>query len=87
MRWCAMLAVLFCAGCGGCNEGRAKGANVPLDRVPEPVMKVAKEKLPGVQFDQAWKTAGGNYEVRGKQKGGKVRDIQVKPDGTVVEVD
>ena len=79
-----MVALLFVVGCG---EKTPKGENVELDKVPEPVMKAAKEKLPDVKFDQAWKTPNGNYEVRGKAKNGKVRDIQVKPDGTVVEVD
>ena len=79
-----MLALLFVVGCG---ERTPKGENVELDKVPEPVMKSAKEKLPGVTFEQAWKTPNGNFEVRGKAKNGKVRDIQVKPDGTVVEVD
>ena len=71
----------------GCGEKTPTGENVPLDKVPEAVMKTAKEKLPGVTFDQAWKTANGNYEVRGKAKNGKVRDIQVKPGGEVLEVD
>ena len=79
-----MLALLFVVGCG---EKTPTGENVPLDKVPEPVMTVAKEKLPDVKFEQAWKTPNGNYEVRGKEKNGKVRDIQVKPDGEVVEVD
>jgi hypothetical protein len=78
------LTLMFVVGCG---EKTPKGENVELDKVPEPVMKVAKEKLPDVKFEQAWKTPDGNYEVRGKNKNGKVRDIQVKPDGTVVEVD
>ena len=87
MRYATMLILLFCVGCGGCGDGKAKGENVALEQVPEPVMKVAKEKLPGVKFEQAWKTPNGNFEVRGKEKSGKVRDIQVKPDGTVVEID
>ena len=77
------LSLLLVVGC----ESKPKGENVDLDKVPEPVMKVAKEKLPDVKFEQAWKTPNGNYEVRGKGKNGKVRDIQVKPNGDVVEVD
>ena len=80
------LLMLCAVGCGGCSD-KPKGENVALDQVPEPVMKVAKEKLSGITFEQAWKTPNGNYEVRGKAKNGKVRDIQVKPDGTVIEVD
>ena len=74
---------IFCVGC----SDKPKGENVPLEKVPEPVMKVAKEQLPDVKFEQAWKAPNGNYEVRGKSQNGKVRDIQVKPDGTVVEID
>ena len=77
------MTLLFVVGC----ESKPKGENVELDKVPEPVMTVAKEKLPGVKFEQAWKTPGGEYEVRGKGKNGKVRDIRLKPDGTVVEID
>ncbi len=71
----------------GCGKETPTGENVPLDKIPEPVMKVAKEKLPEVKFEQAWKTAAGNFEVRGKAKNGKVRDIQIKPNGDVIEVD
>lgn len=77
-----VLAVLV-VGC----DSKPKGENVDLDKVPEPAMKVAKERLPDVKFEQAWKTPNGNYEIRGKAQNGKVRDIQVKPNGEVVEVD
>jgi hypothetical protein len=69
----------------GCGDSKAE--NVPLDQVPEPVMQVAKGKLPDVHFEQAWKTTKGNYEVRGKTKHGKVRDIQLTPSGEVIEID
>ncbi len=83
MRALLILAVcLFLQGCGD-----PKTETVDLKNVPEPVMKVAKEQLPDVKFEEAWKTQSGNYEIRGKQPNGKVRDVQIKPDGTVVEVD
>lgn len=74
----------------GCSEAFEKTEMVPIDKVPEPVMKVAKEKLPGVKFDTAWTETDGDktvYEVRGKSADGKTRDIKVSPDGTVLEVD
>lgn len=63
-----------------------------LADVPESVMKVAKEKLPGIEFDRAWKMPTGNYKVAGMSKAGeasnrKFRDIQIKPNGEVVEID
>ena len=78
------LVVLLLTGCG---ESHSESANVPLDQVPEPAMEVAKDKLPGVTFEQAWKTRSGNFEVRGKTKEGKVRDIQVAHDDKVIEID
>jgi hypothetical protein len=50
-------------------------------------MTSAKGKLPEVKFDTAWKTRSGNFEVRGKTAAGKVRDVQVSPEGKIIEVD
>lgn len=74
----------------GCGESFEKTEMVPIEKVPEPVMKVAKEKLPGVTFDTAWTEKEGDktvYEVRGKSADGKTRDIKVSPEGKVLEVD
>lgn len=74
----------------GCSEAFEKTEMVPIDKVPESVMSVAKEKLPGVKFDTAWIEREGNetfYEVRGKSADGKTRDIKVSPEGKVMEVD
>ncbi len=83
-RFAGLILLLLLSGCG---ESHSPSANVPIDQIPEPVIKVAKEKLPNVNFEQAWKTRSGNYEVRGKAKDGKVRDIQVSPSGEVIEID
>ena len=85
--WLASLALVCTAGCGEYFE---KTEMVPIEKVPEVVMKVAKEKLPGVKFDSAWTEKDGGktvYEVRGKSADGKIRDIKVSLDGTVLEVD
>ena len=50
-------------------------------------MQAAREKLPGVTFDTAWRKASGTYEIRGKQKNGKIREVDIDPDGTIVEVE
>ena len=74
----------------GCGESFEKTEMVPIGNVPETVMKVAKEKLPGVKFDSAWTEKEGGktvYEVRGKSADGKTRDIKVMQDGMVLEVD
>jgi len=81
------LTLLSVAGCGEVFE---KTEMMPIENVPEDVMKVAKEKLPGVKFDTAWTEKDGDktvYEVRGKSADGKTRDIKVSPEGTVLEVD
>jgi hypothetical protein len=82
-----ILAALVLVVAIGCQEEQKGGENVPLDQVPVPVMETAKKELPDIQFNQAWKTPNGNYEVRGKNKNGKTRDVQVKPTGEVVEID
>jgi hypothetical protein len=50
-------------------------------------LKTAKEKLPEVTFDHARKLPNGNYEIRGKAKNGKVREVELNPAGEVVEIE
>src|SRR5690348_9651405 len=59
---------------------------VPVDKLPASVQKTAQEKLPDVKFDAAWKEhqreAGEEvFEIRGKTKSGKTRDIKVAASG------
>lgn len=74
----------------GCTEPLEETEMVPIENVPEPIMKVAEEKLPGVNFDTAWIEKEGEetfFEVRGKTADGKTRDIKVSPAGKVMEID
>ena len=82
----ALLLGLSAVVSTGCGEKPPQKTPMELKDVPPEVMKVAKEKLPGVTFDSAWREANGSFEVRGKVKSGKVREIDIKPDGTVEEV-
>jgi hypothetical protein len=50
-------------------------------------MKVAQKQFPDIKFDTVWKTEGGAYEVRGKAKTGKVREVEVSEQGQVVEIE
>lgn len=82
----ALLLGLSALALTGCGEKKAQKTTMELKDVPPEVMKVAKEKLPGVTFDAAYREPNGSYEVRGKDKSGKTREIDIKPDGTVEEV-
>jgi hypothetical protein len=84
MRAVILALVLGLVGCGGSAAGRD---NIPLEQVPENVMKVAKDNLKDVTFDKAWRKKNGEYEVSGKDKKGKVREIDIAPDGTVTEIE
>lgn len=75
--------VLCLAGCGG---KKADKVPMKLEEVPPEIMKIGKEKLPDVTIIEAFKD-GPNYELRGKTKTGKVREVDIAPDGKVVELD
>jgi hypothetical protein len=71
----------------GCGDSGVKSVVVPLNQVPEPLVKIAKEKLPEVKFDHARRLPNGDYEIRGKAKNGKVREVELTPSGQVVEIE
>ena len=51
-------------------------------------MKTAKEKLPEVvTFMDAFRKENGTLEIRGKEKNGKIREIGIRPDGTVADIE
>ncbi len=82
----AIIAAILIFVCTGCErEPKAEDA-VPLDQVPKSAMNAAEKALPGVKFENAWKD-GDSYEIRGKAKGGKLKDAKVTADGKVLEVD
>lgn len=77
---------LMALALAGCGEKAGKKTAMEMKDIPPEIMKVAKEKLPGITFDAAYREANGSYELRGKDKSGKVREIDIKPDGTVEEL-
>ena len=89
MRRLLFAAVLSGAfGCGGAGVGEGPKTPVKLEDVPAPAMKTAKEKAPEVvAFDEAFRKKDGTLEIRGKTKAGKVIEVEVKDDGTFVDIE
>ena len=75
---------LVLAGCGESKQGKT---TLDIKDVPPDIMKVAKQNLPDVTFTTAWKKADGTFEVQGKNKNGKIREIDIRPDGSVEEIE
>ena len=83
----ALLTLLFVFGCG---ERPHSDETVPLDKVPPSVMEAARKSLPGYTFGTVYKMKVDGkdaYEVRGKDKRGKVREVEVSPTGEVLAVE
>ncbi len=73
-------------GCGS-DPAVPKKTVVELKDVPPDFMRTAKEKLPEVTFTDAFRKENGNLEIRGKEKNGKIREIGIRPDGTVADIE
>ncbi len=83
----AYVPLLFVLLLVGCSDGNSKAVVVPIDQVPAPLVKAARQQLPDVVFDHARKLPNGNYEIRGKARNGKVREVELNPAGVVVEIE
>jgi hypothetical protein len=60
---------------------------IPFDQLPPQLLKVAQGQLPDVKFSEVWRKKDGVYEIRGKNKQGKVREVEVSPSGQVVDIE
>ena len=72
---------------GGCEGPKREPVTMQLEDVPPELMKIAQQKLPGIKFDSVFKKASGTIEIRGKDKNGKIREVDLRADGTVLEVE
>jgi hypothetical protein len=85
MRRLFLAAVLSIAtGCGGSESGKKP---MKMEDVPSEAMKAAKDKLPDVTFTEAFREKNGDVELRGKDKKGKVVEIDVSPDGKTTKIE
>lgn len=83
----ALVAMTLLAS-SGCSDAKTPSKKtMRLDEVPAAFMETARKELPGVDFSEAWVKKDGTLEIRGKAKNGKVREIDIRPDGTVEEVE
>lgn len=81
------LSMILAVGCAG--EPKSDDI-VPIERVPADVMEVARKTLPGFAFGTVYKMKVNGkdaYEVRGKDKRGKVREVEVSATGEVIAVE
>lgn len=77
--------------CSGCGEGKPDGDEVvPIASIPANLMEIAKKELPGINFTEAFKMKVDGkdaFEIRGKDKRGKVREIELSLSGEVLEIE
>jgi hypothetical protein len=82
----AMSAVVLSGvGCGEAKQ--APPRTMAISDVPPAFMETARRELPDVAFDEVWVKKNGTLEIRGKGKNGKVREVEIRPDGTVEEIE
>ena len=74
----------------GCENTPKADQLIPIDQVPARVMEVARRELPGLTFEIASKLKVDGkdaYELRGKDKRGKTREVEVTETGEVLEIE
>ena len=74
----------------GCKNEPESDEIVPIDQVPAPIMDVARKQLPGYTFDTVFKmkiNGEESYEIRGKDKRGKIREVEVSAKGEVLAIE
>ena len=82
------MMLVFALGCA--SSPPESDDIVPIDQVPANVMEVARKQLPGYTFDTAYKLkidGKDAYEVKGKDKRGKVREVEVSATGEVLAIE
>jgi hypothetical protein len=89
--WVVLLVVVLAGGAAvawAVGYG-VEGPKTPmtLEELPPGMLDTARATLPDVHFTTAWKLSDGRIEVRGKNKKGKIREVEFDTAGKVVEVE
>jgi len=74
-------------GASGCGGAKPAPKTMRIEEVPAAFMETARRELPGVAFDEVWVKKDGTLEIRGKAANGKVREVEIRPDGSVEEIE
>ena len=89
----AIFACLFgITGCGSESSDRLARRSVPIAELPELVRAAAQKELPDVEFADAWKNLDkdgklNSFEIRGRNKTGKIREVRVSATGEIIELE
>ncbi len=87
MRWWVIVGAVVMTGCG---ESAKEQEPVALEKLPAGSLEAAKKRLPGFTFERARKSTfegKETYEIIGKNKRGKTREVEVSTTGEILEVE
>lgn len=76
------------AGCA--SEAPKSDPIIPIDQVPKNLLEISSKHLLGYTFDTVYKVkidGKDAYLIRGKNKQGKVREVEISATGEVLEIE
>jgi hypothetical protein len=85
-----VVVLLVAALAIGCDKPIEQPSPIALEKIPPPILKIARETLPEVKLESAvtGKSDGVEaYEIRGRDERGKTREVKVSASGKVLEVE
>lgn len=83
--WAMILpAMVALAGCG---SKPAAAPPVAIEDLPPAVVQTAKKRFPSATFTEVFRKPDGTLEIRGRERAGKIRELLIRPDGTIIELE
>ena len=94
-RWMAgLLMSAATLGLTGCDDHypETRRKVIKLEELPENIASSAKKALPNITLEDTWQNLSKDgkvesYEVRGKDAKGKIREVRVGLDGSILELE